>query len=66
VTDQYPPIRWHAPTESPRFGSSVTWIGITSAKQIDGRYDGNSTWRPDVGGKETIGAENIVQWRYRR
>ena len=63
---QYPPIRWHAPTEQPRFGSRVTWIGVDSAKQIDGRYDGANVWRADKGGAEVIGADQIVQWRYRR
>ena len=63
---QYPPIRWHAPTETPQFGRRVTWIGIASPRQIDGRYDGANIWRPDSGGKETVGPDKIVQWRYRR
>ena len=63
---QFALLRWHGPTERPRFNSRVTWIGINSPRQIDGRYDGNDTWRPDSGGKETVGADKIVQWRYRR
>lgn len=68
MTDEtkYPPIRWHAPTETPRFNSRVTWIGIDGPRQIDGRYDGANVWRADIGGRETVGAEKIVQWRYRK
>ena len=63
---QYPTIRWHASSETPKFGSRVTWIGIGNARQIDGTYDGGNVWRADAGGKETIGPDAIVQWRHRR
>jgi hypothetical protein len=62
---QYPPVRWHANTETPKFRSRVTWIGKSSSRLIDGTYDGGNVWRPDSGGKETLGPDEIVQWRYR-
>lgn len=62
---QYDPIRWHNNTEKPRFGSRVTWIGVGSPAQVDGRYDGQAWYRDD--GKPAItDSDQIVQWRYRR
>jgi len=62
---QYPPIHWHSNTERPKFGSLVTWIGVGSPAQVDGRYDGKA-WYRDDGKAAVTDAEQIVQWRYRR
>lgn len=62
---QYAPVAWHGPRETPRFKSRVTWIGIGSPQQIDGRYDGLA-WYRDDGKPAVVGADQIVQWRYRK